>query len=104
MKMQPNHATSLRDKLGSPSDCPSRFLWGATASVALSDLLWGTSLGGRLAELSGRSVLVATRDQLGAALTLIELDGVARRLIVCPPDISPEHLPAIIATAGVDAI
>ncbi|MGH7948981.1 MAG: AMP-binding protein, partial [Candidatus Binataceae bacterium] len=95
---------AIRDKLGNASDCLGRFLWGATASVSLSDLLSGTSLGGRLLELSGRSVLVATRDQLAAALALIELDGVARRLIICPPDLSSEHLPAVIAKAGVDAI
>src|SRR5437899_99319 len=96
--------TSIRHRLGNPSDCAGRFLWGATAGISLSDLLCGTALGGGLAELTGRSVLVATRDQLAAALALIELDGVARRLIVCPPDLSSEHLPAIIAKASVDAI
>ena len=35
----------------------ARFLWGATASVCLGDLASGTSLGGRAAELAGRSVL-----------------------------------------------
>ncbi|HYM05500.1 MAG TPA: AMP-binding protein [Terriglobales bacterium] len=64
----------------------------------------GTSLCGRFQELSGRSVLIATRDQLAAALALIELDGVAARLIVCPPDISKEHLPSVLAKGGVDAI
>ena len=59
----------------------------------------GTGLGGRAAELAGRSVLVATRDQLAAALALIELDGVARRLILCTPDVTPEHLPAVVAKA-----
>ena len=38
-------------------------------------------------------MLVATRDQLTAALALIELDGIARRLVLCPPDFSFEHLP-----------
>jgi len=95
---------SIRDKLGNSSDCLGRFLWGSTASVALSDLLRSTSLGGRLPELSSRSVLIAAQDQLVAALALIELDGVARRLVVCPPDLSSEHLPGVIAKAGVDAI
>jgi acyl-coenzyme A synthetase/AMP-(fatty) acid ligase len=104
MKMPPNCLISIRDKLGNASDCSGRFLWGATATVALSDLLRGTNLGGRLPELSGRSVLLATRDQLAAALALIELDGVARRVIVCPPDIPSEHLPSVIAKGGVDAI
>src|ERR1700730_9715522 len=98
--MPPTCLTSLRDKLGNAADCSGRFLWGATATVSLGDLLRGTSLGGRLPELSGRSVLVATRDQLSAALALIELDGVARRLIVCPPDIPSEHLPSVIAKGG----
>ena len=70
----------------------------------LGDVLDGTSLGGRVAELAGRSVLVATRDQFAAALALIELDGVARRLIICTPDLPAEHLPAVVAKAGVDAI
>jgi acyl-coenzyme A synthetase/AMP-(fatty) acid ligase len=37
-------------------------------------------------------------------LALIELDGIARRLIVCTPDLPAEHLPAVVAKAGVDGI
>jgi acyl-coenzyme A synthetase/AMP-(fatty) acid ligase len=37
-------------------------------------------------------------------LALIELDGVARRVIICPPDIRSEHLPSVIAKGDVDAI
>src|SRR5271155_84912 len=85
---------------GQPSD---RWLWGAHASVTLSDLVRGSSLGGRLEELSGRSVLVATKDHLTAALAVIELDGIARRIVLCPPDLSLEHVPFVIKTAEVDA-
>jgi acyl-CoA synthetase (AMP-forming)/AMP-acid ligase II len=42
--------------------------------------------------------------QLTTALALIELDGVARRLILCPPDLSAQHRCHVIAAAGVDAI
>jgi len=48
-----------------------RALWGAEASVTLGELVRGSSLGGRLEELRGRSVLIATSDQLTAALALI---------------------------------
>jgi len=102
--MLPNHARSIRDRLGDASECVGRFLWGAGASVSLGDLLRCTSLGGRLPELSGRSVLIATQDQLATGLALVELDGVARRCIICPPDLSSEHLPSVIARGGVDAI
>src|SRR5260221_149179 len=68
------------------------------------DSLCFAVLVGRLPELRDRSVLIATGDQLTTALALIELDGVARRLILCPPDVAPEHLPSVIADAGVDAL
>jgi len=96
--------TSILDRLASAGDESERFLWGAAATVSLGELLRGTSLGGRLPDLAGRSVLVATRDQFTAALALIELDGVARRLVVCTPDFPSEHRPLIIAKAGVDVV
>jgi acyl-coenzyme A synthetase/AMP-(fatty) acid ligase len=49
-------------------------------------------------------VLVATTDQLTAALALIELDGIARRLILYPPDLPLEHVAYVMASASVDAI
>src|SRR5690349_2959563 len=81
-----------------------RFFHGTGGSVALADLRGATSLGGRLQELAGRSVLLAARDQLPAALALIELDGIARRVVLCPPDLAAAHLPDIAANAEADAI
>ena len=80
------------------------FLFDRRGSVALPDLGWGSSLGGRLEDLRSRSVLIVTQDQLTAALALIELDGIARRLVVCPPGLSSEQLPVIAANAEVDAV
>src|SRR6185312_10863432 len=74
------------------------------ATVLVDDVLRGTSLGGRRTELLGRSVLLVTRDELAAALALIELDGVVRRMVVCTPHLPHEYLPELIAAAKVDAI
>src|SRR3989441_6559559 len=104
MNTPPNRMASIRDSLGNAPEGPERFLWGASASVCLGHVPNGTSLGGRAAELAGRSVLIATRDQFAAALAFIELDGLARRLIVCTPDVPAGHLPAVVAQADVDAI
>jgi acyl-coenzyme A synthetase/AMP-(fatty) acid ligase len=104
MNRPPHPTASIRDRLGDATACAERFLWGATASVCFSHLLNGTTLGGRTAELAGRSVLVVTRDQFAAALALIELDGIARRLIVCTPDLASEHLSAVIAKTEAEAI
>jgi len=37
-------------------------------------------------------------------LALIELDGIARRMVLCPGDLPRDRLPPIIATAEIDAI
>ena len=82
---------------------PSGSISSSTATVQFTELAQVSSLGGRLEELEGRSVLLMVREQLSAALALIELDGLARRIVLCPPDLAPEHLPAIIANSAVDA-
>jgi acyl-coenzyme A synthetase/AMP-(fatty) acid ligase len=97
-------SVTLGDALKANRTSPRWTLWGAHANISLNALAEGSTLGGRAGELAGRSVLVATADQLLAAVALIELDGVARRMVLCPPDIAREHLPAIVADAEVDAI
>jgi acyl-coenzyme A synthetase/AMP-(fatty) acid ligase len=104
MKMSAGDPKSLRDGLSHISDVSGRSLWSTRATICLGDLLHGSSLDGPLRDLAGRSVLVKTRDQVSTALALIELDGIARRLVICPPDVRSEHLPLLVAGAGVDAI
>src|SRR2546421_2274825 len=82
---------------------PLGCLHGAGARIDLANLAGASSLGGGLEALRGRSVLLAAGDQLTAALALIELDGVARRMVLCPPDLSAEHAPAVIRDSGADA-
>ncbi len=102
--MPQSDGCSLWDGISAAGNLSDRFLSGADATVTLGALDGGSCFGGRGGELRGRSVLVWTRDQLTAALALIELDGIARRLVLCPSDFSYEHLPFVIAAAGVDAI
>ena len=56
------------------------------------------------ADLSGAYVLLRTSDQLFAALGLIELDGVAARIVIAPPDVKPEHLQSVIERAGITVV
>lgn len=81
-----------------------RSLSTSDTTVRLADLACASALDGRLDGLRGRSVLISTSDQLAAVLALIELDGIARRLVLCPPDLDPKHLPYVVATAEIDAI
>lgn len=104
MKMPQDNRASLWHALSAAGDLSGRSVFGADASVALSDLVAGSSLYGRGEELCGRSVLVMTTSQFTTASAMIELDGIARRIVLCPPDLALEHLPYVIDTAQVDAI
>jgi acyl-coenzyme A synthetase/AMP-(fatty) acid ligase len=93
--------TALRDYVAAP---PAQgWLWDRGRSVCLTDLHRGTALGAGLPSLAGRSVLVAAENQLNAAIALIELDGVARRVVILPPGVEFGHLAEIVAAAQVDA-
>lgn len=101
--MRQNNPTSLWTTIGN-ADLSTRHLFAAEANRPLSDLLDGSALYGHADHLRGRSVVIATRNQLPAALALIELDGVARRVILYPPDMPLGYLPFVIESADVDAV
>ena len=75
---------------------------GQYGSVALAELAEGTRLKSRLEALRGRSVLLALEDQLSTAIALLELDGVARRLVLVTPDVVRETRDAVAAAAGAE--
>ena len=79
-------------------------LHGPDASVRLASLAGSSALGERISDLRGRAVLLATKEQLPAALALLELDGVARRVVLCPPDLDAAHFAPVAAMAEVDAL
>jgi acyl-CoA synthetase (AMP-forming)/AMP-acid ligase II len=102
MKMSPREIFALRDYID-PS-LTGRTLSDARNSASLTDIADQTCLGGRLGELSGRSVLLATSSQFLAGLVMLEIDGIARRMLLCPPDLNSDHLQALIEDAEIDAI
>jgi acyl-coenzyme A synthetase/AMP-(fatty) acid ligase len=87
-----------------PSGRPITGVFHGSASVALADLKTRSILSGSLESLRGRSIMLATREQLPTALALLELDGVARRIVLCTPDLSAEHLRGVADTAQTDAV
>ncbi|WP_263354826.1 class I adenylate-forming enzyme family protein [Acidicapsa acidisoli] len=102
--MPQNNLTSLWSTVSAADNLSARFLFSAQANVALSELHESSALYGHSNELRGRSVLIATISQLAASLALIELDGVARRVVLYPPDLPLGYLPFVIESAEVDAI
>jgi acyl-coenzyme A synthetase/AMP-(fatty) acid ligase len=102
MKMSPRETFALRDYLA--PDLKGRTLSDARRVVSLTDIAGETCLVGRPRQLSGRSVLLAVADQLISALAMTEIDGVARRMLLCPPDLKADHAGTLIEDAGIDAI
>jgi acyl-coenzyme A synthetase/AMP-(fatty) acid ligase len=102
--MSPPEQSSLRRILQASPRLAARRLWGGDERLPLAEIAGGSCLGGHLQQLAGRSVLLRTGDPLFAALALIELDGVARRIVLCPPDLADADLPLAAETAGIDAV
>jgi acyl-coenzyme A synthetase/AMP-(fatty) acid ligase len=100
---QRSEPPALRDWLNNAADLKTS-LCSVDAQVALGALTQGSSLDVDVEKFRGRSILVATPDQLTTALALIELDGVARRLTLLPPDFPRDQLSVIVAKAEIDAV
>jgi acyl-coenzyme A synthetase/AMP-(fatty) acid ligase len=100
--MPPHKIFALCDYL-SP-ELKGRSISDARQVVSLTDILEQTSLGERLGELSGRSVLLAVADQLLSAIAMTEIDGRARRMLLCPPDLNAGQVRTLIDDAEIDAI
>jgi acyl-coenzyme A synthetase/AMP-(fatty) acid ligase len=103
MRTPCNSFPSLRDALDA-DETLHRYLIGAEHRTALGDLLRGSAIASGGENLRGRSVLIASADPFPAALALLELDGVARRMTLYPPDLALEHLPYVMRHAEVDAV
>ena len=100
--MSPREIVALRDYL-SP-ELKGRTISDGKLLVSLTDILDYSCLGNRLEELSDSSVLLSTADQLTSGLAMIELDGVARRMLLCPPDLDPIYLQRLMQDAEIDTI
>jgi non-ribosomal peptide synthetase component F len=102
MKMPPHKIFALRDYLG--PELKGRTISDARRVVSLTTILEETCLVGRFSELAGRSVLLAVADQLISAIAMMEIDGVARRMLLCPPDLDADHVNTLIEDADIDAV
>ena len=92
------------ESISSSGETAAGIFHGRAASVALADLAGGSILDGRLESLRGRTVVLAMREQLATAVALVELDGVARRLVLCTPDLTPEQLAGVSAAAEAEVV
>ncbi len=93
---------SLIDLTLAPST-EARSLRDESHAVGLAEVGRGTNLDRPVEALRNRVVLVASQAQLPTVLAALALDGIARRLLLCLPDIAEADLPAVLAEGEVDA-
>ena len=103
MKMPQNNPPSLWSAITAAGNL-SCIIVGLDTKASWDELLQGSIRADRSSDLRGQSVLLATTDQFRASAALIELDGIARRIVLYPPDLSPEHLPYVAMTAEADML
>jgi acyl-coenzyme A synthetase/AMP-(fatty) acid ligase len=104
MKMPPSNPPSLWSAIVATGNLSSRILVGLEAKANWAELVEGSILESPVDELRGKSIVLATIDQFRAAAALIELDGIARRVVLFPPDVSRDHLPYVVKTAEADIV
>jgi acyl-CoA synthetase (AMP-forming)/AMP-acid ligase II len=93
---------ALREYL-SP-ELKGRIISDAQHTVSLTTILDDNCLAAHPGGLCDRSVLLSMSGQLLSGLAMIELDGVARRMMLCPPDLNPDHIQALVEDAEIDTI
>ncbi len=72
--------------------------------LALDEFERASSLGPELKRLRGCSVVLSVQDMAKAAAALIELDGLARRVVLCPAGWEPWRLESAARDADADAL
>ena len=72
--------------------------------LPLDDFARASSLGPEFEGLEGRSVILLVRQMAKAAAALIDLDGHARRIVLCPPGWDPARLETAVRDAEADAL
>jgi acyl-coenzyme A synthetase/AMP-(fatty) acid ligase len=104
MRTPCNSFRRLRDAIDDGETPPTGHWIGVEHCVPLADLRLGSAIAAGTESLAGRSVLIASTDPFHSALALYELDGLARRIVLCPPDLALDHLPYVMHHAEVDAV
>jgi acyl-coenzyme A synthetase/AMP-(fatty) acid ligase len=106
MMMQLNRPASFGSSLTANGNLLTGVAVGDRAIERWSELRESAEYlsGDQIFRLRGRSVVIATIDQFVAAALLIQLDGIAGRIVLYPPDMPREHLTFVADTAQADAI
>jgi acyl-coenzyme A synthetase/AMP-(fatty) acid ligase len=97
-------APSLNNVLRRQGIKPGRFIADRYHRLSILDVAEKTNLDRQTHLLRGRSILLANLDQLATVLALVQLDGVAKRIVICTPDLPPDYLRQAFDDAALDTV
>lgn len=101
---RPHSQQSVWTLLDAARSMRDRFVADPRTRVTIADLAHGTSLTDAVETFRGRSVMIVTKGQLPAVLALCQLDGIAGRLLLCPPELNAATIQAILHQAQIDTV
>ncbi len=93
---------TLRERLTRAGSLDGLFLSDRTARRSLGALIEAQTRADLTERLAGRSVLVATGGQMAAALAMLALDGLARRMVLAPPGLTGDAAARILVDAEIE--
>src|ERR1700722_19295776 len=101
--LSPNNK-SLWARMATAGLSAHRFISDSNEQIALRDLEGGTTLDHNLEIFRDQSVFILAERQLSTVLAAIELDEIARRIVLCPSDLETSYLQSVLAEAEIDII
>src|SRR5579863_336296 len=72
--------------------------------LRMCDFATRSPFGAERRQFAGRNVVLSVRDMAKAAAALIDLDGVARRILLCPPGWEADKIERAASLAQADAL
>ena len=97
-------SATLWQRTAAQGGLASRFVANAQVRLPLEVLGSGTSLAAPAKVFAGQCVMLCTTTQLATVCALLELDGLARRIVLCPPGMTPDQLSQAAREADVTVV
>jgi acyl-CoA synthetase (AMP-forming)/AMP-acid ligase II len=104
MSMLRSSTKSLWERTTAAGLSAHRFFSDSDGRIALCDLEAGTTLDHNIEIFRDRAVLILAERQLSTVFAVVELDGIARRIVLCPSGLETTHLQSVLAEAEIDIV
>jgi len=102
--MQRDNRETLQQLTKLPAAPVERCIASVSHRLSLTAFDAANSLRGGTAPFLGRNVFVRTHGQFATVLAVLALDGIARRLLLCPPDIPDGQIPRLMQDGEAERI